>query len=135
MTGNQNAFSFGFGNIDRCRYRISEPACFTMIEHGHDAVVQFADFEGSAKKFFQIVRLVAQKTHDFVKGFIDDIVCLSQHGGVFHIGSHTFQSVEAKQISAQNVVDFFLIVIQCNAWRELNDRFGTGRDGKGSRYS
>ena len=99
-----------------------------MIEHGHDTVIQFADFEGGAKKFLQIVRLVAQITHDFVETFVDVIICLSQNGGMLHVSGHSFQSIQTEQISAQDIIDFFFIVIECNVWSELNDRLGSRRD-------
>jgi hypothetical protein len=77
---------------------------FTGVQNAHHFEVHLADFHRTFQQRVHIGRPGAQPRHDFMVLGIDSVVVLAEHVRVLHIGRRTFQTVQAQQAQAENVL-------------------------------
>ncbi len=104
MTGDQDAFAFGRFDVD-LRWRwVAVGAGFTGIQNTHHFEVHLADFHRAFQQGVHVGRPGAQPCHDFVVLGVNSVIVLAEYVRVLHIGRSTFQTVQAQQAQAEDVL-------------------------------
>ena len=79
-------------------------AGFTGIQNAHHFEVHLADFHRAFQQGVHVGRPGAQPCHDFVVLGINVVVVLAEYVRVLHIRRSTFQTVQAQQAQAEDVL-------------------------------
>lgn len=104
VTGDQNALAFSRFDVDLSRRWVTVFGGFTGIQNAHHFKVHLADFHCALQQRVHVSRPGAQPGHDFVVLGVNVVVVLTENVRMFHVRRRAFQTVQAQQAQAEDVL-------------------------------
>ena len=100
----QDTFTCGGFYVDLSRRWVAIFGGFAGVKDAHHFEVHLADFHRTFEQRIHIRRPGAQPRHDLVVLGVNGVVVLAEHVGVFHISRSAFQTIQAQQAQAEDIL-------------------------------